>query len=220
MAVARLERHPVGDPQVARHGDEDERQDVEDDPRRLGPFLEDRDLGEAVGHQRDHHQGVEEIADPQRHPEAELQRQRQDRRLQREEDEGERRVDQRRDRRADVAEAGAARQQVDVHPRLGGVVGDRQAGEEQHRADEHDRHHGVVEAVRERDRAADRLQSQERDRADGGVGDPAHRPAPSPARGEAQREILQRLVGDPLVVGAALARDGARPAHRAVRRIQ
>ena len=154
-----------------------------------------------------------EIADRARDAEAHLQRRRQDHRLDREEDEGEGGVDQRGDGRADVAEAGAARQQVDVDAVFGGVIGDRQAAEEDDDADDEDRRGGVGEAVVERDGAADRLQRQERDRAERGVGDAGGGPAPRALGGEAQRVVFQRLVGNPLIVLAPDAVDPLPPCH-------
>jgi hypothetical protein len=85
--------------------------------------------------QRDHRQRTDQVADRLRDAEADFQHRRQDHRLDREEDEGERRIDQRRDRGADIAEAGATGQQVDVHAVARGVDGDRQAGQEDQRAD-------------------------------------------------------------------------------------
>ena len=69
---------------------------------------------DAVRDQRDDDQRTDDVAGEQRNPEAHFQRERHDRRFDREEQERERGVDQRRDGRADVAEAGAARQQIDV----------------------------------------------------------------------------------------------------------
>ena len=90
---------------------------------------------------------------------------------------GERGIDQRRDRRANVAEAGAARQQVDVDAAARGMIGDRQAAAEDDDADHQDGGRGIGDAVVQRDGAADRLQRQERDRAECGVGDARCRPA-------------------------------------------
>ncbi len=191
---------PVLDREHALRADEDEGQDLQHDPERLGPELEAADEGDAVGDQRDHQQGADQIADAERHAEAHLQRQRHDRRLDREEDEGEGRIDQRGDGRADIAEAGAAGEQVDVDAVFGGVIGDRQAGEEDDHADDRDRQGRVGEAVVERDRAADGLERQKGDRANSRIGDPQGRPAPGVVRGETKREVLERLVGDPLVI--------------------
>ena len=131
-----------------------------------------------------------------------------DDRLEREEDEGEGRVDQRGDGRADIAEAGAARQQVDVDAAFGGVIGDRQTAAEDDDADDQDGHGGIGEAVVERDGAADRFQRQERDRAERRVGDAGGGPSPRALGGEAQRVVFQRLVGNPLII---LAPDAVYP---------
>ncbi len=106
-------------------GQHGEWQHLQDDPQRLRPFLEGTDARKAVGDQRNHQQGIEKIANFQRHPEAILQGLRQDRGFQGKEDEGEAGIDQRGDRRSQIAEAGASGQQVDIHPRPCRVIGDR-----------------------------------------------------------------------------------------------
>ena len=149
-----------------------------------------------------------EIADRARNSEAHLQRGCENDRLDRKEDEGEGGVDQRGDGRADVTEAGAAGQKIDVDAAFGGVIGDRQAAAEDDDADDEDGGGGVGDAVIEGDGAADRLQRQERDRAERGVGDAGGGPAPRALGGEAQRVIFQRLVGNPLII---LAPDAVYP---------
>ncbi len=199
------------------HGDEDEGQKMQHNPDRLRPELEAADEGDAMGHQRNDDQRTEDIADDERHAETHLQRQRHDRRFDGEEEECERRVDQRGDRRADIAEPRAAGQQVDVDAIGGRVIGDRQAGEEDQCADDQDGGGRVGEAVIDGDGAADRLERQKRNRADGGVGDTEARPAPRAFRGEAQRVVFERLVGDPLIVVAPDANDFLLRSHRARR---
>src|SRR5260370_87508 len=56
--------------------------------------------------------------------------------------------------------------------------------------------------------SADRLQGQERDGAQRGVGDPGGGPAPRAFGREAQRVVFQRLVGNPLII---LAPDAVYP---------
>ncbi len=209
---------PAGERVLVHREDEDEGDEVQHQPEGLGPELEAADEGDAVRHQRDHHQRADEIADHQRHAEAHLQRQRHDRRLDGEEQIGEGGVDQRGDGRADIAEAGAAGEQVDVDAELGGVVADRQAGGEDDGADHEDGRHRVLEAVGQRDRPADRLQRQERDRAERGVGDAQRRPAARALGGEAQRVVFQRLVDDPLIVAAPNANDLLFRRHRVLPR--
>ena len=189
-------------------GDRRERQDVEDDPERLRPQLEAADQRDAVGDQRNDDDGADEIADRARDAETHLQRGGENDRLDRKEDEGEGRVDQRGDGRADIAEAGAAGQQIDVDAAFGGVIGDRQAAAEDDDADDEDGGGGVGDAVIQGDGAADRFQRQERDRAQRGVGDAGGGPAPRAFGGEAQRVIFQRLVGNPLII---LAPDAVYP---------
>ena len=152
--------------------DEDEGQDVQHHPDRLRPELKAADEGDAVRHQRDDHQGANDVADGERHAEAFLQRHRHDDGFDGEEDEGEGGVDQRGDGRADIAEPGAAGQQVDVDAVFRRVIADRQAGGEDQQPHRQNRRHGVGEAAAQRDGAADRLEREKRDRAEGGVGDP------------------------------------------------
>ena len=153
-------------------------------------------------HERDHGERADQVAEVQRQAEIQFERIRHDRGFQREQDERERRVDERRDRRADVAEAGAAREQVHVDAVVGGVVADRQAGGEDDQADGDDGPERVLEAVVDGDGAADRFQHEEGDGAERRIGDAEHGPFAERARREAQRVILDRLVGDPGVVVA------------------
>ena len=194
-------------------GDRRERQDVQHDPERLRPQLEAADQRDAVGDQRNDDDGADEIADRARDAEAHLQRGCENDGFDRKEDEGERRVDQRGDGRADVAEAGAARQQIDVDAAFRGMIGDRQAAAEDDDADDEDRRGRVGDAVIERDGAADRLQRQERDGAERGVGDAGGRPAPRALGREAQRVVFQRLVGNPLIILASDAVYPLPPCH-------
>jgi hypothetical protein len=189
------------------HQHRDEGADEKHDPDRLRPQLQPRDERDAARHQRNDHDGRHEIEQPQRPVEVHLQRQREDGRLQREEDEGEARVDQRGERGAQVAEARAAGEQVHVHAMARRVVRDRQArekGDEPHHQDGPQR---VREAVAQRDRPADGLQRQERGGAERRVGHPELRPLAKAARRVAQRVVLQRFVRDPGVVVAADAKD-------------
>ena len=199
---------------LAHQHDEEGRQQQHHE-HRLRPRLQAADPGDAVRDQRDHRQRTQQIPPQDGQPEPQLERQRHDRRLDGEEDEGEGGVDQRGDGRADVAEAGATGQQVHVHRLAGGVVADRQAGEEDHQRHQADRPHGVGEAPVQRDRAADGLHRQEGHRAQRGVGDARERPLAKAARRVAQRVVLQRLVGDPAVVLATDVDDalGGRSGH-------
>ena len=208
IAMLAGEFRPFGEGVRVSIGDRRERDDVEHDPQRLRPQLEAADQRDAVGDQRDDDDRADEIADRAGNAEAHLQRGRQDHRLDREEDEGEGGVDQRGDGRADIAEAGAPGQQIDVDAAFCGMIGDRQAAAEDDDADDEDRGGGVGDAVVKRNGAADRFQSQERDRAERGVGDAGGGPAPRALGGEAQRVVFQRLVGNPLIV---LAPDAVYP---------
>ena len=196
--------------------DRRKRQDVKNDPQRLRPQLKAADQGDAVGNQRNDHHRADEIADRARDSEAHLQRGGEDDRLDRKENEGEGCVDQRRDGRADVAEAGAAGQKIDVDAAFGGVIGDRQTAAENDDADDEDGCGGVGDAVIKGDGAADRFQRQERDRTESGVGDAGGGPAPRALGCEAQRIIFQRLVGNPLIILAPDAVYPLPPCHFAL----
>ena len=189
-------------------GDRHERHDVQDDPERLRPQLEAADQGDAVDHQRNDDDRGDQIADRARDAEAHLQSGCENNRLDGEEDEGKGGVDQRSDGRADIAEAGAARQQIDVDAAFRGMVGDRQSAAEDNDADDQDRDGGVGGAIVKGDGAADGFQRQKRVRAQRSIGDAGSRPSPRALGGEAQRVVFQRLVGNPLII---LAPDAVYP---------
>ena len=200
--------------------DEDEGvgQHEEEDPQRLRPRLKFADRGDAVGDQRNDDQRADQVTPRRRNPEGQFQRISHDRRLESEEDEGEGGVDQRGDRRADVAETGAACQQVHVQPVPRRHDADRQAEQEDDQASGEDRPERIDEPSLQQHRRADRFQHEKRGRAERGVGDPHLRPLAETAGGEAQRVIFERLIGDPGVVVATNLDDtlngiGARGAH-------
>jgi len=156
-----------------------------------------------VRDERDHDQRTQQVAPGRRDVEGQLQRVGHDRRLEREEDEGEAGVDEAGDGAADIAEARAARQQVHVQPVACGVQADRQTGGEDHQAGGDDGPEGVDEAELQQQRRAHRLQHQERSRAaQRGVRDTPLAPLAERARREAQRIVLHRLARDPGVVVA------------------
>ena len=188
-----------------QHGDIGQHEQA--DPDRLRPQLQARDQRDAVHHQRHHDERGDEITHCERPVEVHLQCKREDRRFEREEDEGEARVHQRGDGRAEVAEAGAARQQVHVDAVLGGVVADRQACEERDEANDQYRPECVGETVAQRDHAADRFEREKRGGAERGVGHAELAPLAEAARRVAQRVVLHRLVGHPGVVVAPDAKD-------------
>ncbi|MNS78824.1 hypothetical protein D3C72_1124550 [compost metagenome] len=80
-----------------------------------------------MGDERNDHDGGDDVADPQGNAERQLQRAGHDRRLDGEEHEGEGGVDQRGDGGADVTEARAACQEIDIDAVTDGVTADRQA---------------------------------------------------------------------------------------------
>ena len=207
------ETRPVQDGRPVPPQDEAHRQQVEADPQRLRQQLETADPGDAIGDEGDDRDCAQHIGEPDRHAEEQVERRRHDRAFDGEQNEGEGRIDERRHGRADVAEAGAPGQQVDVDPVAGRIDGDRQPGEEQD--DSHDQRGGehVGEPVGERDGAPDRLEGQERDGADRGLRHPRRRPAPGALGGEAQREILERLVRDPAIVVAPYGQDALAAGH-------
>lgn len=214
-ALCTAEVQQLGRQLRALHQDRDEGQGHQPEPERLGQHLDAADQGHAMRHQRHHHQRAGQVAEPQGQAEVQFERIGHDGRFQREQDEGERGVDEGRDGRADIAEAGAAREQVHVDAVARRIVADRQAGQEDDQPHRQDRPEGVDETVLQGDGAADRFEHQEGDGAEGGIGDPEHRPFAKCARGKAQRIILDGLVGDPGIVVApdlddALDRLGAR----------
>jgi hypothetical protein len=182
--------------------DGDEGQRHQDQPHGLGQHLDAADQGHAMRDQRDDRQRADHVAEIERQAEIQFECVGHNGRLEREQDERERGVDEGGDGRADVAEAGAAREQVHVDAVFGGVVADRQAGEKDDQADGHDGPQRVDEAVVDGDGAADRFEHQKGDGAEGGVGDAEHRPFTERARRVAQRVIFDRLVGHPGVVVA------------------
>jgi len=101
---------------------------------------------------------ADHIADRAGDAEAEFERGGQNNGFDGKEDEGEGGVDQRGDRRPDIAEAGATGQQVDVDAAFRGMVGDRQPAAEDNDADDQDGGGGVGDAVIDGDGAADRFQ--------------------------------------------------------------
>lgn len=185
-----------------QQGDEHERQDVEDDPEGLGDDLETADEPHAMGNERNDHDGRDDVADPERNAERQFQRAGHDRRFDGEEHEGEGGIDQRGDGGADITEARAARQKIDVDAVTDGVTADRQADGQHGDGGDEDGVKGVGGAVGERDRPADGFQRQKGNRADGGVGNAVGGKLPGALGGEAQRIIFQRLVGDPAVIFA------------------
>jgi hypothetical protein len=105
-------------------------------------------------HQRNDDQGTQHVTDKQRYAEAHFERERHDGRFDGKEQEGERCIDQRGDRRSEIAETGTTRQQVDIDSECRGVIGNRNAGKQNERADGQDRAGRIDEAVIDGDRTA------------------------------------------------------------------
>lgn len=110
-----------------QQSDEHERQDVEDDPEGLGDDLKTADEAHTMGDQRNDHDGRDDVADPQGNAERQFQRAGHDRRFDGEEHEGEGGIDQRGDGGADITEARAARQKINIDAVADGITADRQA---------------------------------------------------------------------------------------------
>ena len=162
--------------------------------------LQPVDRSDAEEDDRDDDQRAQQVANDDVQAQRQFEGLRPDGGLDGEEDEGERGVDQRRDRRADVAEAGAARQQVDVDAGHAAPVGDRQADEKDQQRDHGHRQHRVGKAEADRDAGADGFERQKRDAAERRVRHHARRPAAVGAGGVAQCVVLQRLLGHPRLV--------------------
>ena len=155
-----------------------------------------------MGHQRYHDERADDVAPARRYAEGQFERIGHDGRFEGKEDEGERRVDQRRQGRADVAEARAPGQQIHVDAVAGRVQAHRQSGQEDDDPGRDDRQRRIDETVFDQQRGTDRLEHQKRRRAEGGIGDPQFRPVTETVGREAQRVILEGLAGDPGVVVA------------------
>jgi hypothetical protein len=193
--------------------DKDEGQEMQHDPCWLRPELKPADESNAMRHQRNHDQRAEHVAYEKWDAQTHLEGERHDRGFDGEEEEGERGIDQRGDCRSEIAEAGAAREQIDIHAIGRCVIGDRQTGQQDEDADDNDGGSAVDEAVIDGDRAADGFQRQKRNSADGGVGDAQARPAARGLGGEAKRVVFQCLVRDPLIVIAPNANDALLRCH-------
>jgi hypothetical protein len=172
-------------------------------PDGLRPDLQPADRRNSVRDQWNDHQRADQVAPGRRDAQRQLQRIGHHRGLEREEDEGEGGVDQRGQRGTDVAEAGAAGEQVHVDAVARGIDADGQAGKEDDQPGGQDRPGGVDEAVLHQQRGADRLENQEgRGAAEGRAGHAPFRHAAKALRGEAQRVVLERLARHPAVVVA------------------
>jgi hypothetical protein len=183
-----------------------QRQELQHQPDALGRQLHAADETDPVQGDRDDNQRTDDVRQRQRQPEQHVQGDGHDAGFDGEQDERERGVDQRCDRRAHVAEAGAAGEQVDVDTIAGRVARNGQADQEHQQAEERDRPHRVGEAVGEGQRTADGLAREERDRPQRRVADPEGGFAGA-LRRVAQRVVLQGLAVHPLVVLAALPDD-------------
>ena len=151
--------------------DDGDGHELQDQPDRLRDDLHLADEADAVERDGNDHQRADDVREPHRDVEHQVQRHRHDAGFDGEQQERERRVDQRGHRRAHVAEAGAAREQVDVHAVFRGVVGDGQADEEHQHGERADGPGGVRESVEQGERAADGFAGEEGNGAERGVAD-------------------------------------------------
>ena len=140
--------------------DVDEGRKQHGDPDGLGDHLQLADHRHAHEGDGNDDERRDDVTQHQRHIRKKLQRLRHDRAFEREKDEGEGRIDQRRDGGADIAEPRPAREQIHVDVIAARIVGDGQVCDEDEQAG--DEHGGkrIGEPVAERDRPADCLQSQ------------------------------------------------------------
>ena len=173
----------------------DERRDHQDQPQRGGPDLKRGKHFHAVDHQREDDERRRGIAEPQRYAEPEFEALRHDRAFEREEDEGERREDDVGDHRAVVAEAAAAGDQVKVDVVARRVVGHGKSGGHHHNCEDEDAPQRVRGAVGDADVGADGEVSKVGDATEGRDADHPRRPLSVTARREAQRVVLEGLLG-------------------------
>ena len=152
-------------------------------PQRRGPHLQAGQGFHAIDHQREHHQGGDQISHPQRDPEAHQQALGHDRAFEGEEDKGEAGKNNAGDHRAEIAEAGAAGDQVKVNVVARGGDRQRNAGEEDHQRRHQDRIDGVAGAPGHTDAGADGKVGQIGDAAQRGDRDDARTPAAEAQRG-------------------------------------
>ncbi len=169
--------------------------DHQDQPQRGGPDLQRGKDFHAVDDQGEDDDGGQRITHPQRDAESELKALRHDGALEGEEDERERREDDVGDHRAVIAEAAAAGDQVqiDVVPRR--VVRERESGHHHHDGEDEDSPQRVGGPVGDADIGADREIGEVGDTAQRRDADHPGGPFAIAARREAQRVVLQRLLG-------------------------
>ena len=172
-----------------------ERRDHQHQPQRRGPQLQLRQQRHPVHHQREDDDRRRRVAEPERHPEPQLQTLGHDRAFEGEEDEGERREDDVGDHRAVVAEAAAAGDQVEVEVVPRGVVGEREAGGEDDHREHADAPQRVDGAVRDADVGADGEVGEVGDATQRRDGDRPGAPPAVVAGREAERVVLEGLLG-------------------------
>ncbi len=176
--------------------------DQHDEPDRLAQQLQPVYYGHAEERDRDDDDRRNDIAEDNRQAEIDLESLGHNGSFQGKEYEGEYGVDQRCDRRPYIAEARPAREEVHVDVVFARVIGDWQSCYEDESGNDQYSGKGIAEPVAERDRAANRLEREERDAAKGRVGDDEGRPASKRLRSIAKRIVLHGLVRDPGLVGA------------------
>ena len=165
-------------------------------PDRPAPCLELCQERHAERDHRDDEDGDDGVREPERNAERAAQALAHDRTFKGEIDKGEGGVDQRGDRRAEIAKPRAARQQIHVEIIFGDVAGDGDAGDhaENHGDQIADQRIGAARGVGEH--GADGEGKQGRGGAEPGRGDDGRRPAAERGGGVAQRIIFHLLVLD------------------------
>ena len=172
IAVRTFILHPVIHRVDVMPGDIHKWQQLQRNPQRLTPQLEAADKRNAVGHQWNHQQRTDQITDGEWNTKQNLECHRHDGRLDGKKDKGERRIDQRRNRRADIAKSCTTGEQVDIDAVLGRIVRNRQSHHENDGAHHTDGCHGIIKAVIQGNGRTNGFQRQKRNRSQRRIGDP------------------------------------------------
>ena len=182
------DRLGVADQQV------DERRHHQQQPQRRGPQLQLAQQRHPVHDEREDDDRGRGVAEPQWHTQTQFEALGHDRALEGEEDERERREDDIRDHRAVVAEAAAPGDEVQVQVVAGGVVGQREPGEEDDHREHRDPPQRVDRAVGDADVGADGEVGQVGDAPQRRDGDRPGAPPAVAAGREPEGVVLQGLL--------------------------
>ncbi len=185
---------------------------LQEEPDRLRRHLHTADIADAIGGDRNHHHRTDDMGQRQRDAEHHLQRHGHDAGLDRQQDEGEGRIDQRGDCRSEIAEACAAGEQINIHAGTRRMIGNGQAEQKAQESDRHDRGGSIRKAEGEGDGPADRFTGKKGNCAQSGIGD-AKGATARPRCGKAQGIVFQGLVCDPFVVSPSFQGNALRLRH-------